>query len=154
MQASEGPLEVACGARAVLPPGRLAVLSLPLFYAVPAAWPSASRAAGPLGPGQGPAGRASQPARRELDQGLPGVAAGPVYPAGSDAPHKGTPIISKSSEPETIKVEAAAVPGDGVECRAAAVLEVAAACAAGREHTATFQLPGAVLVAGTAIFPL
>lgn len=149
---------MASGARAVLPPGRLAVLSLPLLYAAPAAWTSASRAAGPLGLGQGPAGRASQPARRELGQGLPGGAAGPLYPAGSDSPHKDAPSVNDLSEPEAVveavRGGAAAMPGDGVKGRAAPASRAADARAEGQAHSALLELAGAVLVAGTAIVPL
>ena len=149
-QANGGPVEVVCGARAVLPPGRLAVLSLPLFYAAPAAWPSATQAAGPSRRGQDPSDRPGLPAGRQPDQGPPRVAAGPVSPAGSRALHTGSPNPNDLPESDAAMGGATAVPAD----RAASALEATAACAGGPAHLAFLGLAGAVVAAGTAVFPL
>ena len=171
-----------CGARAVLPPGRLAVLSLPRVYAAPAAWFPPPHA--PPGAGQSPQLSPVAPsfAARRASTGVPpyGVAGQPV-PVGTQGP----PASGSQASDQAASVGASAgddmrgeaaneVPpheaGGGYEnelvkdgTAALSSTDVAqgstAAAAQGSQGAPGLPLlplaaTGAVLVAGTAVFPL
>ena len=171
-----------CGARAVLPPGRLAVLSLPMVYAAPAAWFPPPHA--PPGAGQNPqlSPRAPSFAAPRASTGVPssGVASQPMPVRMQGPPASGSQVSDQAisvgaSAGDDMRGEAAnkvpphkagvgsenAFVKDGTAALSSTDVAQRSEAAAAQGSQGASGLPllplaatGAVLVAGTAVFPL